>query len=287
MPIIEATSDITGHKYTSKLGSKTDNAFRVIADHIRAVSFAVTDGATPSNEGRGYVIRRILRRASRFGRELGMHEPFMSRLVPVVADCLGEAFPEIKARADYVSTVIESEEASFGRTLDRGIEIFSDAAKHAAKITTKTISGEDAFQLYDTYGFPLDLTELMAQERGLKVDKAGFEELMQEQRQRARAANVATVVSVFSSASGNAIVFPTTEDIHKYQTEECESKIIGWIDKEGVSRNKAVSNLTLKELFSTKPASMPRQAARSATADDWNQKPDNLSLKIPLKLVTA
>ena len=229
MPIIEATSNITGHKYTSKLGSKTDNAFRVIADHIRAVSFAVTDGATPSNEGRGYVIRRILRRASRFGRELGMHEPFMSKLVPVVADCLGEAFPEIKARADYVSTVIESEEAAFGRTLDRGIEIFSDAAKHAAKITTKIISGEDAFQLYDTYGFPLDLTELMAQERGLKVDRTGFEELMDQQRKRARASQkTASITATLTDTE-----LPTTEDIHKYHTDSCDSHISGWIDSEG------------------------------------------------------
>jgi len=229
MPIIEATSNITGHKYTSKLGSKTDNAFRVIADHIRAVSFAVTDGATPSNEGRGYVIRRILRRASRFGRELGMHEPFIYKLVPVVADCLGEAFPEIKARADYVSTVIESEEAAFGRTLDRGIEIFSDAAKHAAKITTKIISGEDAFQLYDTYGFPLDLTELMAQERGLKVDRTGFEELMDQQRKRARASQkTASITATLTDTE-----LPTTEDIHKYHTDSCDSHISGWIDSEG------------------------------------------------------
>jgi alanyl-tRNA synthetase len=228
MPIIEATSNITGHKYTSKLGSKTDNAFRVIADHIRAVSFAVTDGATPSNEGRGYVIRRILRRASRFGRELGMHEPFIYKLVPVVADCLGEAFPEIKARADYISTVIESEEASFGRTLDRGIEIFSDAAERTAKTAGKTISGEDAFQLYDTFGFPLDLTELMAQERGLKVDKAGFEELMQEQRQR----SLSGVIRASASVSSNLTVLPATNDSLKYQAKECESKIIGWIDKE-------------------------------------------------------
>ncbi|MFB0555474.1 MAG: alanine--tRNA ligase, partial [Phycisphaerae bacterium] len=131
MPIIGRTSDITGHKYTSKLGNKTDNAFRVIADHIRSLVFAITDGAIPSNEGRGYVIRRILRRASRFGRELGMHEPFIYKLVPVVVDCLGDAFGEIRERADYVSTVIESEEASFGRTLDRGIEIFNTAARRA------------------------------------------------------------------------------------------------------------------------------------------------------------
>ncbi|MHC4478814.1 MAG: alanine--tRNA ligase-related protein, partial [Planctomycetota bacterium] len=136
----------------------------MISDHIRSLTFAITDGGTPSNEGRGYVIRRILRRAARFGRELGMHEPFMYRLVPVVADYLGEAFEEIRARSEFVATVIESEEVSFGRTLDRGIEIFNAAAKRAAKTPAKTISGEDAFQLYDTYGFPLDLTQLMAAE---------------------------------------------------------------------------------------------------------------------------
>jgi len=139
MPIIEHTGQITGHKYTSKLGNKTDNAFRVIADHIRALVFAITDGATPSNEGRGYVIRRILRRASRFGRELGMHEPFIYELVPVVVNCLGEAFSEIGERAEYVSTVIESEEASFGRTLDRGIEIFAGAAERAQKSKDKVM----------------------------------------------------------------------------------------------------------------------------------------------------
>ena len=138
----------------------TDNAFRVISDHIRALSMAITDGAMPSNEGRGYVIRRILRRASRFGRQLDMHEPFLYKLVPVVADCLGEAFPEIKQRIDFVSTVIKSEEESFGRTLDRGIEIFNDAADKAQKSKNKTITGDDAFQLYDTYGFPIDLTSL-------------------------------------------------------------------------------------------------------------------------------
>jgi alanyl-tRNA synthetase len=228
MPIIDATSDVTGHKYTSKLGNKTDNAFRVIADHIRAVSFAVTDGATPSNEGRGYVIRRILRRASRFGRELGMHEPFMSKLVPVVADCLGDAFPEIKQRADYVSTVVESEEASFGRTLDRGIDIFADAADSAAKKSAKTISGEDAFQLYDTYGFPLDLTELMALERGLKVDKAGFEELMEQQRIRARAAQK---VDSLTNLLGSVYLSPTDDSL-KYKTDTCESTVTNIIDLE-------------------------------------------------------
>ncbi len=229
MPIIECTSDITGHKYTSKLGNKTDNAFRVIADHIRSLVFAITDGAIPSNEGRGYVIRRILRRASRFGRELGMHEPFIYKLVPVVVDCLGEAFGEIRERADYVSTVIESEEASFGRTLDRGIEIFNTAAGRAQKSIHKIISGEDAFRLYDTYGFPLDLTELMAEERGLKVDTAKFDELMEAQRRRARAAQKN---DSFISALADTEL-PVTEDAYKYGTDSCDSKLIGWIDEEG------------------------------------------------------
>ena len=231
MPIIDFTGGLTGHKYTSKLGNKTDNAFRVIADHIRAVVFAITDGATPSNDGRGYVIRRILRRASRFGRELGMHEPFIYKLVPVVVDCLGEAFSEIAERADYVSTVIESEEAGFGRTLDRGIEIFNAAAKRAQKSKDKTISGDDAFQLYDTYGFPLDLTQLMAEERSLKVDTAKFDDLMEEQRERARAASAKDTLSITDKVSGQ--VLPETQDLHKYHTEQCDATIVGLIDSDG------------------------------------------------------
>ncbi|MCH8120651.1 MAG: alanine--tRNA ligase, partial [Planctomycetes bacterium] len=229
MPIINYTSDITGHKYTSKLGNKTDNAFRVIADHIRSLVFAITDGAIPSNEGRGYVIRRILRRASRFGRELGMHEPFIYKLVPVVVDCLGDAFGEIRERADYVSTVIESEETGFGRTLDRGIEIFNTAAKRAQQSIKKIINGEDAFQLYDTYGFPLDLTELMAKERRLKVDTAKFDELMEAQRQRARAAQKND--SLMAALTNTEL--PVTEDAHKYDTDSCDSKLIGWLDNGG------------------------------------------------------
>jgi alanyl-tRNA synthetase len=231
MPIIERTSRLTGHKYTSKLANKTDNAFRVIADHIRALTFAITDGAAPSNEGRGYVIRRILRRASKFGRELGMHEPFIYKLVPVVVECLGDGFPEIKARAEHVSTVIESEEASFGRTLDRGIDIFAEAAERAAKSKNATITGDDAFQLYDTYGFPLDLTQLMAEERGLKVDTERFKELMEAQRTRARAAQKSD--SLVASLVDTEL--PTTEDVHKYNTETCHSKILGWIDSAGFS----------------------------------------------------
>jgi alanyl-tRNA synthetase len=229
MPIIESISQITGHRYTSKLGSKTDNAFRVIADHIRAVVFAITDGAAPANDGRGYVIRRIIRRASRFGRELGVHEPFIHKLVPIVVEVMGDAFGEIKERAEYVATVVESEEASFGRTLDRGIEIFAAAAQRAENTAERTINGEDAFQLYDTYGFPLDLTQLMAEERCLKVDTAKFNELMEQQRERARAAQKTTQLPV-TLTDGE---LPVTEDLHKYHTNYCDAQIVGWIDKEG------------------------------------------------------
>ncbi|UCG56860.1 MAG: alanine--tRNA ligase [Phycisphaerales bacterium] len=233
MPIIDRASEMTGHKYASKLGSSTDNAFRVVADHVRSLVFAITDGATPSNEGRGYVIRRILRRASRFGRELGMHEPFIYKLVPVVVDCLGDAFGEIAERADYVSTVVEAEEENFGKTLDRGIEIFATAAKRAVQTGESTISGEDAFQLYDTYGFPLDLTELMAEERRLKVDTAKFEELMGQQRERARAAQKSdSLIAVLTDTE-----LPTTEDVHKYHADHCDSTMIGWIDGEGFKKD--------------------------------------------------
>jgi alanyl-tRNA synthetase len=229
MPIIEATSAMSGHQYTSELGNKTDTAFRVIADHIRALAFAITDGATPSNEGRGYVLRRILRRASRFGRELDLHDPFLYKLVAVVVDCLGDAFPEIRERAEYVATVIESEEVSFGRTLDRGLELFTAAANRAAKAPARIISGDDAFQLYDTYGFPIDLTQLMAQERGLKVDFDRFQELMKEQKERARAAQKTD--SLLAGLADSDL--PATEDLHKYRTDRCEATILGWIDATG------------------------------------------------------
>jgi alanyl-tRNA synthetase len=158
-----------------------------------------------------------------------MHEPFLSRLVPIVVDCLGDTFGEIRERADYVSTVIESEEVSFGRTLDRGIEIFNSAAERAEESIKKIINGEDAFQLYDTFGFPLDLTELMAKERNLKVDTAKFNELMEAQRQRARAAQKNDSLT----AALTDTELPRTEDVHKYNTNSCQSKVIGWLDDGG------------------------------------------------------
>jgi alanyl-tRNA synthetase len=236
LPIIEHTAKMSGYRYTSTLGNKTDNAFRVIADHVRALVFAITDGATPSNEGRGYVIRRILRRAARFGRELDMHEPFLYNLVPTVVDCLGDAFPEIRERADHVATVIQSEEVSFGRTLDRGLELFAAAAGRAAKTPAQTISGDDAFQLYDTYGFPIDLTQLMAGERGLQVDLERFHARMNEQKERARAAQKTD--ALLAALADTEL--PATEDVNKYRTDRCAATLLGWLDPTGYHRQGAV-----------------------------------------------
>jgi alanyl-tRNA synthetase len=224
-PIIAATEQLAGRSYTGRLDCDADVAFRVIADHVRAVVFAITDGAMPSNEGRGYVVRRILRRAARFGRVLGMHEPFIFRLVPVLGEVMGEAFPDVKQQAEHVGRVIESEEAAFGRTLDRGIEIFNAAAQRAEGTKERAISGEEAFGLYDTYGFPLDLTELMARERNLSVDAVRFAELMEQQRQRARSAQKATSLAVELAG----VELPAVDDSPKYETDSCVSRVIGFV----------------------------------------------------------
>lgn len=182
-PIFRELEKLSGKKYGSALQDPTDIAFRVIADHIRCLSFSIADGIQPSNEGRGYVLRRILRRAVRYGRSLGFHEPFFYKLVDVVAANFGDVFPESRRNAGKIQSVLRAEEESFNRTLDRGIELFEETV---AKLSGKVFPGDDAFKLFDTYGFPLDLTELMARERGLTVDAARFEVLMEEQRSRAR-----------------------------------------------------------------------------------------------------
>ncbi|MGN6554003.1 MAG: alanine--tRNA ligase-related protein, partial [Verrucomicrobiota bacterium] len=255
-PIFDKLEKLSGKKYGSTLpkpGStgdteqeKIDIAFRVIADHSRTLSFAIADGIQPGNTDRNYVLRRILRRAVRYGRTLGFREPFFYKLVHVLADSMGDVFPEIRARRDHVEEVIQREEEAFNKTLDRGIEQFSVLLAYAIRdhihehfsqgndgielrgvglhagintgmggrdtvidaegdfvsklhelgLPKLVFPGKAAFELYDTYGFPLDLTELMARERGLTVDKEGFEKLMEEQRTRARAAQKKEVISL-------------------------------------------------------------------------------------------
>ncbi len=176
--IISKTEELT-----CKLSKDNPAPFQVIADHIRMLSFSIADGALPSNEGRGYVLRRILRRAARFGRKLDQHEPFLYKLVNTVVKVMGEAFPELNDKQKHISKVIKAEETSFNETLDRGLIHFEKLLKN---LKGKSISGEEAFKLYDTYGFPLDLTQLMAQENGLKVDEKGFNKSMEAQRKRAK-----------------------------------------------------------------------------------------------------
>ena len=221
-PIIAAIEDLCGKKYTFSMDSKTDIAIRVIADHIRTLTFAITDGVNPSNEGRGYVLRRILRRACRFGRVLDMNKPFLAKLLPVLIEQMGEAFPEIKESREFVTTVLTSEEESFNRTLDRGIELFANAQKNAKG---NIISGKDAFQLYDTYGFPLDLTQLMAREQGLTVDTDEFDQCMAQQKAQSQAANKTTNLAAVLTG----VELPKTDDSLKYKTDFCQAKLLGFI----------------------------------------------------------
>lgn len=186
-PLLDEIAGMAGLKYGEN--EDKDIAMRVIADHIRAVTFSIADGASPGNDGRGYVIRRILRRAIRYGWDvLDFKEPFFYKLVDVLAEQFKEVFPEIDAQKEYIVNVIRSEEKSFLKTLGQGIELFNEMVEGKKKL-----SGADAFKLHDTYGFPIDLTELMARERGVEVDTEGFKKHMKEQKERARGASTFSV----------------------------------------------------------------------------------------------
>ncbi len=205
-PIFDEIETLSGRRYGAtlpKAGSageteqeRGDVAFRVIADHIRTLSFSIADGIQPGNSDRNYVLRRILRRAVRYGRELGFHEPFFYKLADVLARTMGEVFPELRRQQGHIREVLHMEEEAFNRTLDRGIALFEGEAERLG--SSGEISGEFAFKLYDEQGFPLDLTELMARERGLTVDTAGFDVLMEAQRARARASQKKEVISLAS-----------------------------------------------------------------------------------------
>jgi alanyl-tRNA synthetase len=182
-PLLSYTESLCGREYRPELDHPDGVAMRVIADHIRTLSFAIADGAMPGNEGRGYVLRRILRRAARYARNLGLTEPVLWKHVAILCDTMGDVFPEIVERRDLIERVVRAEEESFLATLDRGLQRFDTLS-----MVGDTVSGSDAFELYDTFGFPLDLTQLIARERGLQVDVAEYDRLLEEQRARSRAA---------------------------------------------------------------------------------------------------
>ncbi|SMO53146.1 alanine--tRNA ligase [Gracilimonas mengyeensis] len=220
-PLLNEIADMAGLTYGED--EEKDIAMRVIADHIRAVTFSIADGASPGNDGRGYVIRRILRRAIRYGWDvLDFKEPFFHKLVDVLAEQFKEVFPEIKAQRDYIVNVIRSEEKSFLKTLGQGIELFNEMVEGEKKL-----SGADAFKLHDTYGFPIDLTELMARERGVEVDTEGFNKHMKEQKDRARAAGK---FSVDQSDSKSWTVVKESDEFEftGYDDAETEVEILAY-----------------------------------------------------------
>jgi alanyl-tRNA synthetase len=272
-PIFDELEKISGGRYASTLPKsgnageneqeKIDIAFRVIADHIRALSFAIADGIVPSNEGRGYVLRRILRRAVRYGRALGFHEPFFFKLVDVLGKTMRDVFPEVRAKQKAIQETIRREEESFNKTLDIGMSLFQkavDLVESAPSIlkadpslpadfgareyetdpsgertiihygrfqrdeqgnVQKRISGEVAFKLYDTYGFPLDLTELLARERGFSVDVSEFERLMEGQRTRARDAHRKVDIS-------SELKFTSSLEARKTEQQISTTKFLGY-----------------------------------------------------------
>ncbi len=224
-PLLEKIAELAGLKYGDD--EEKDIAMRVIADHIRAVSFSIADGASPGNDGRGYVIRRIQRRAIRYGWDkLGFKEPFMYKLVHVLANQFREVFPEIVAQQEYIINVIHAEERSFLKTLGLGITIFNTMIEGSKKL-----SGEDAFKLHDTYGFPIDLTELMAREKGVEVDSSTFLDLMQDQKTRARTAGKFSIdqskINEWQNLSTNIV-----SEFVGYDDSQTESTILSY-RKEG------------------------------------------------------
>lgn len=226
-PIIAKVAELSKVPYSDGVDG---TPHRVIADHLRAVSFAIADGALPSNEGRGYVLRRILRRASRFARLLGQKEAFICKLVQVLADTMGEAFPEIRERKDFVTEVIKSEEERFIKTLDAGLERFENIVQELKG--AKVISGDKVFQLYDTYGFPPDLTGILAEEKGLSIDEAGFEKCMEEQKARARA-NMKQGINTMGTEGWTQYSEASTEFVG-YELATCETKIARFREDKGV-----------------------------------------------------
>lgn len=231
-PIIDAISKLSKVNYEKE---EDRIPMRVIADHIRALTFAIADGAVPGNDGRGYVLRRILRRAARYGRKINLKEPFLYKLVDVLTETMGDVFPEIVEKKDYVKKVIKAEEESFNATLDRGIELFDEVVKRLIKQNIKIIPGEDVFKLYDTFGFPVDLTNVMAREINFAIDEDGFNKLMNEQKERGResskdkfaAANVTlNDLSGFNLINSNPTIFTGYDELQSH------AKVVG-LKKDG------------------------------------------------------
>lgn len=218
LPIIHATEKLSKHPYKDEYKM----AYRVIADHIRTVTFALADGALFSNEGRGYVLRRVLRRAVRFGRKLEIEDAFLYQLVPVVYEIMKDFYPYIEEKLDYIAKLVKAEEDRFHATLADGEKLMMEVIANAK---TKVIDGPTAFKLYDTYGFPFELTLEIAEEQGFQVDKAGFDQEMEKQRERAR--NARDQAQSMSSQSADLMNFTKESTFIGYENSTCEATVIG------------------------------------------------------------
>ncbi|MGT2797562.1 alanine--tRNA ligase [Streptococcus intermedius] len=220
MPIIREVEKLSGKNYNPD----GDNmSFKVIADHIRSLSFAIGDGALPGNEGRGYVLRRLLRRASMHGQKLGINEPFLYKLVPTVGKIMESYYPEVLEKQDFIEKIVKSEEESFARTLHSGQHFAQSIVKELKTKGQSVISGTDVFKLYDTYGFPVELTQEIAEEADMTVDREGFEAAMKEQQERARA----SVVKGGSMGMQNETLQNITAESHfNYEKETLSANLV-------------------------------------------------------------
>ncbi|EOL45856.1 alanine--tRNA ligase [Enterococcus caccae] len=221
LPIIHAVEKLSG-QVTYGQTPQTDISFKVIADHIRALSFAIGDGALPSNEGRGYVLRRLLRRAVMHGKKLGINEAFLYKLVPVVGEVMVSYYPEVLQQKEFIEKVVRTEEERFHETINEGLDILNELIAKVKADHNDTLNGKDIFKLYDTYGFPVELTEEVAEDSGLKVDHAGFEKEMEAQRERARSAR--------SKATSMGVQSAVLTDI------KVESKFVGYSNLKASSK---------------------------------------------------
>jgi alanyl-tRNA synthetase len=228
-PIMQAVGELTGKRYGGKLEDPTDVGFRVIADHLRMLVFAITDGALPSNKGRGSVMRSVLRRAVRFGWQcFNQRRPFIYKLVPALVNHMGQAFPELRTKPDRVADVIKEEEADFLRTIERGLNLFEEAAERAEK-KGRLISGKDVFDLYTTYGFPPDLTRQMAVERRMTLDEVEYQRLMEghEDKSRGKSLDVtAGALDAIAASLSAEKLKATADDRLKWSTMKTSAKVI-------------------------------------------------------------
>jgi alanyl-tRNA synthetase len=239
-PLMDAIGVLVDKKYGGKLDDINDVAFRVIADHLRMLTFAITDGALPDNKGRGSVVRSVLRRALRFGWQcFGQREPFLFKLVPAIIRQLGEAYPELRSKPQRVAEVIKGEEADFLRTIERGLSRFEEAAT-AAESNDSRISGYDIFSLYTTYGFPPDLTRQMATERGLSVAESDYQQLMEEHEEKSRGKTIGYATPGLVDQLFDCMIEEklshTTDDRLKWSTLQATAKVLAQISFEGLDK---------------------------------------------------